>query len=229
LWGPSRCRNEVDPLYADPDRWDLAEDNLLTYGREWCRFLFGAERESQAFIALLKWFDDVKYAYGPFPEGHGNALTPRVVLQTIGTEFGRSIDDNVWIGATIAIAKKVLTGGYVYSRDNGCVDLAAFIEQHADGTGSTALARVDRGGVVIPDCRFRNEVDGVQAAGGRIIRVKRPGAEKVVVGVAGHASEAEQDTIPDTDCDHVIVSPEGLANLGAALTVILPNIVRSLK
>lgn len=50
------------------------------------------------------------------------------------------------------------------------------------------LARTS-GHVVIDDCRFPNESEAVQAAGGVIIRIERPGAG---AGAAGHSSEGQQ-------------------------------------
>ena len=60
----------------------------------------------------------------------------------------------------------------------------------------------ERPGVVIPDVRFRNEVDAIKAAGGKVIRLTRgDGLE----GEAGrHASETEQSGIPDEVFDYVL-------------------------
>lgn len=51
-----------------------------------------------------------------------------------------------------------------------------------------ALART-AGNVVVDDCRFPNEAEAVQAAGGVIIQIERPGAG---AGAAGHSSEGQQ-------------------------------------
>jgi energy-coupling factor transporter ATP-binding protein EcfA2 len=47
--------------------------------------------------------------------------------------------------------------------------------------------------VTITDVRFENEADAVHEAGGKILRVVRPGA--ATVGIAGHKSETEMDGI----------------------------------
>lgn len=44
----------------------------------------------------------------------------------------------------------------------------------------------NEGRVVVDDCRYENEAEAVQAAGGVIIRIVRPGAGS---GAAGHSSE----------------------------------------
>src|SRR5574340_974402 len=85
LWGPSQYRHGIDGRFNDPDQWDLAEDNIYAYGRDWCRFLFGAERETKAYYALLEWFDDIRAEYGTGWGDKPCTLSPRVVLQTSGT------------------------------------------------------------------------------------------------------------------------------------------------
>lgn len=212
LWGPSKFRNEVDRNFDDLDRWGLAESNLEEYGCDWSYFLFGDQLGPQGYCKLLVWFDDLRADYGP-TAANPNLLSPRLVLQTIGTEYGRAIDNSVWIRSTLDIAQKVLGGYHTYSREDGLYQRV------------TEPPR----GVVIPDCRFVNEVMGVQLAGGRIIRIKRPGTQLAAVGIASHASEAEQDSILDGSCDHILIAPEGLNNLTARLDEVIPPIVRGLK
>jgi hypothetical protein len=226
LWGPSQFRNDVDPHFSDPDEWDRAEDRLFEHGRDWCRFLFARgdgndeERSAEAYWALITWFDNLADEYGVY-WGQENKLSPRLVLQTIGTEWGRRQDEQVWVRATLNIAQQALDLRR-YSRENGLSTIVASLVATVDDVPYTRPA-----GIVIPDCRFRNEVDGVHAVGGKLIRVKRPGAEKATVGIAGHASEVEQDSIPDTDLDHIFISPEGVGNMYIALAALIPPILRS--
>lgn len=70
--------------------------------------------------------------------------------------------------------------------------------------------------VVIPDVRFLNEILGIRAAGGRLVRIKRDGAG--LDGAAGaHVSETEQDSIPDDAFDAVIVNDGTLEELEGAV------------
>lgn len=70
--------------------------------------------------------------------------------------------------------------------------------------------------VVIPDVRFKNEVDGLRAHGAKLIRVVRSSAG--LVGVAGaHTSETEQASIPDSDFDTVIRNDGTIAEIGEAV------------
>ena len=123
-------------------------------------------------------------------------LTPRYALQTLGTEWGRNCYENVWIEYGIRIAKELIDDGYAtYSEKEGLV------HQEKD----QGLI----GGVVFSDLRFKNEFDAVRKAGGILVRIKREGYEGEV-GITGHASEAEQKTVPDSYFDHVIENPPGL-------------------
>ena len=50
--------------------------------------------------------------------------------------------------------------------------------------------------VLVTDVRFRNEADYLHEREGRIVTITRPGSDGTTVGgVAGHASEREQDTV----------------------------------
>lgn len=125
-------------------------------------------------------------------------LTPRYALQTIGTEWGRDCYPAIWIEYGLRVARKILAHGHEYNASIG-------LREHG---GSAPLAA----GVVFSDCRFQNELEAVRAAGGVLVRVKRPGRDGAV-GVAGHASEMEQAAIPDSFFDHVIENVGTLADL----------------
>jgi hypothetical protein len=71
-------------------------------------------------------------------------------------------------------------------------------------------------GVVIPDVRFKNEIDGLRAHGAKLIRIVRSSAG--LAGAAGqHTSETEQASIPDDAFDTVIQNDGTLAELGEAV------------
>lgn len=117
-------------------------------------------------------------------------LTPRHALQQLGTEFGRACSPEVWVRYGIRMARS-LDGreGVSYDGPNG----------------SFRCSRQRISGVVITDCRFANEIDAVQAAGGKVFRIHRSDlAEESTV--AGHASEANQDGIPDERFDGIVLN-----------------------
>lgn len=102
------------------------------------------------------------------PDPEWNGLTARYALQALGTEWGRRMHPDVWVRHALRYAR---------------LDLS---------TEEGRLGPTFRG-VVIPDVRFSNEAAAIRAAGGKVVRITRPGAG--LQGAAGaHASEAG---IPD--------------------------------
>jgi len=123
---------------------------------------------------------------------HPNAyLTPRHALQQLGTEWGRACYENVWVDYALRVAKQILDRYYArYDAKRGTYEI-----EKDDGLSIE--------GVVIPDVRFRNEVDAIRAAGGKVWRVSRFGAG-LQGAAAKHQSETELDTIPlDLFTQHV--------------------------
>lgn len=121
------------------------------------------------------------------PEYKQCYLTPRFALQRLGTEWGRTCYWNIWIDEALKIANQLLLGGYAYTKHLGVVE---------------APVSESPKGVVFSDIRFRNEVWQLKEKGHKLIRLTRsttiPGA------LAGHISETEMSTIPDSDFDYVI-------------------------
>lgn len=80
-----------------------------------------------------------------------------------------------------------------------------------------AIRNAGHGDVVIPDVRFKNEIEGLRAAGAYVVRITRPGAG--LFGSAGqHVSETEQSEIPNSAFDSVIRNDRGLRELEEAVT-----------
>lgn len=145
-----------------------------------------------------------------FTEGHGHAMrvvcrlctvvgepgaftskwTNRMILQHIGTEGFRRVDPFVWVNHALRVAKDKLTR-----------------------TMNVGVPVEPKKLVVITDCRFRSEYDGVVRAGGAVWRLRRPETDRVAQGLAQHASENEMDTIPDSLFQRVIVNDGTLDQL----------------
>lgn len=179
LWGPSRHRNAVDHRFDKPEAWELAELQLNLHGTQFCRHLLAKEDVAEAVKALSHWFFwmQAQASLGKLE------ISPRVVLQLLGTEWGReAISENIWIDDLLRTAKTLL-------REDGstrCVrydPLFGVIGTH----GSPTIL-----GVVVSDVRFQNEFAAIRKEGGSIIRVVRPETddEAAGIGIAGHASEA---------------------------------------
>lgn len=142
---------------------------------------------------------DYRYELSP-----NNFLTPRHVLQHLGTEGGRAIDYDCWIRYAIRTAKRLLEAKpreLCYSQAGG---LEYYIEQTSQGEFERDENFPEKvKAVIIPDVRFINEVRHIKMAGGKLLRVVRPGA-----GLQGnfalHQSEIEMAEIPDSEFDSVI-------------------------
>jgi hypothetical protein len=131
-------------------------------------------------------------------------LTPRYALQTLGTEWGRHCYPNIWIEYALRVAKKLLYEADLNGRPYGYVAKhGLFTATHPDDVWPRTK------GVVFSDVRFLNEFDAVREANGINIRVVRPGAEGEV-GITNHASEKEQQRIPDSEFDYVILNDGSL-------------------
>lgn len=182
LWGPSSARNAPQSGYLSQYAWEVAGDNLSSHeARSWLEDVFQGSGYDLPHLQseLRTWYynayDQTFKANKPF--------TARFALQTLGTEFGRNLGKNIWSDYTIRAAFNLLSGGYRY-------DHAAGLYEDDSATGPEW--------VVITDGRFRNEVVNVLKVGGYTVQVTggtfNTDVEKA--GVAGHASEKEQTTIP---------------------------------
>lgn len=135
-------------------------------------------RFDRAEQAALAYDAAAREAFGKFARLNADEfLTPRYALQNLGTEFGRDCYADTWVDMGIRIARELLdpNGGKDYDAKAGVFR----------STGPPPA------GVVFSDCRFLNEERKIKAAGGKVVRIVRPGAG--LAGAAGlHPSEVEQ-------------------------------------
>lgn len=106
----------------------------------------------------------------------GCHYSPRMLAQTLGTEWGRNIDENMWVRQLAAAYVQINNDGETQGREPG---------------------------LVISDVRFDNEANWIQQQGGVVIRIDRPDSKG---NVRRHSSEdgvSEQctDSIIDNDSD----------------------------
>jgi hypothetical protein len=159
-------------------------------------------------------------------------LTPRHALQQLGTEFGRRCYQDVWVEYALRMAEQLLEGksvmlDYVYPADYPDDAPREKYEGRAHPRYEAKRGLFDYAPrpeaaipefVVIPDIRFRNEVEGLKKRGAKVIRIVRPGAG--LIGAAGqHLSETEQTTIPDELFDGVISNIGTLQDLETAVAL----------
>jgi len=133
--------------------------------------------------------------YGEFARKNSDIyLTPRHALQTLGTEWARSLHADIWVRQALKARDWLQGRGHNYTPQDGCC--------YSDSPTSFA-------GVVIPDTRYPNELAAIRAAGGVVWRVVRPGA-----GLSGEAgAHASETSVRDEDCDLVIVNDGSLDDL----------------
>jgi hypothetical protein len=161
----------------------------------------------------------------PVLEVETEYLSPRFALQVLGTEGGRTCYSNTWVDIIRRNAREVLSGRASYDTKDG-------LTYHLE-----PLPLAERpAGVVIPDCRFRNEMEAVRDESGYrldidgptiegvMVRLVRPGIQKLTAGVQGHASEAEQLSIPDREFDYVLRVEEGIENFHHQVDVLVADI-----
>lgn len=139
-------------------------------------------------------------------------LTPRFALQQLGTQWGRSCYPHIWIDYALRVARRLSEeGGYTYSAVHG-------LERVEVPYGGWVL----RMNVVIPDVRFRNEVERLKLDGAKLIRVVRPGAG--LSGASGqHVSETEQTSIPEEMFDAVITNDGTLEDLAKRVVEVVES------
>jgi hypothetical protein len=176
LWGPSENRNAADERTVEER---LAISRCFSQGAGFKELLEGVvpfTKRQEATARLNVWFEGLYSALE-----NGLPLSPRTVLQTLGTEWGRAVSRDMWSLYAIETCRQLLGGGLRYTRASG-----VFESNHLE----PAFA-------VITDGRFRNEVLNTRGAGGVAYKVIRPGAIGVDIGgVKGHVSEAELGGIP---------------------------------
>lgn len=109
LRGPSAFRNAMDNRYgvydgANPPLFRLrARDRFEMLAKNWLMGILPSEADFNAcYSNLLNWFETTI---------RQQIITPRFVLQTLGTEFGRSVSEDIWIDNGLKKAHQALAEG----------------------------------------------------------------------------------------------------------------------
>lgn len=123
-------------------------------------------------------------------------LTPRFALQSLGEEWGRRCYKDTWVMLGIRTIQRLQAGGYTYSPQQGLRSCC-----YIDSDTARPKTRV-----VVSDLRYFNEAVGIQAAGGKLVRVRRTVphifAEQQMDN--NHQSEVELPTWDDDRFDYII-------------------------
>jgi hypothetical protein len=103
LYGPSEKRNEVDTRKNDPTYQVDVLERFAKHGYVWVDSVLPPYVDRMnAFGALIRWLKSVNDA----PE-----LSARLVLQTLGTEWGRAVYAPIWVEYGAKRARMALEGG----------------------------------------------------------------------------------------------------------------------
>ena len=175
--------------------------------KRFCMEIFNWSPEILWGPSELRSQPDTRYPV-PHDDGTVEYLTSRKALQELGTEWARSCYQDVWIDYAMRIAEKLNTSRRRYYTDD--IYDHFFRAYYPDEGISKEYSETGRKGVVISDCRFKNEILAIQKNGGKVIRIKRPGYEKPRWN---HRSETEQMTIPDNQFDYVLENDGTLEDL----------------
>lgn len=136
LWGPSANRNKPDPRYDGPLRaasGHIARVKLTEHAPHWLLEVlphFTNEQRIKAATDLTAWLEDVLSQ---------RDITPRYALQTLGTEWGRAQDQDIWLKYADLDAQRRELSGYAIIPDCRFLNEGAFL--HAKGAPLLELVR----------------------------------------------------------------------------------------
>lgn len=199
LWGPSEERNK--DVEVDEKFWLTAIDS---YRAELFEILSAVphDRMVQASVGLFDWLSNLRQNYK-------RKVSARTILQTLGTEWGRSIDENMWSKYALNTIRYIDEQGLGYTQPTGVFR----------GAG---LPKIDK--IVITDHRFANEIQNTQAAGGYVIKIIRKAKEdekEKKFGVEGHSSESVLKGLSNDYFDVVLSLDEGIEKVHAAVDALM--------
>lgn len=171
---PETMDSESNEWYESTKYFSTKKD-ALEYAKEQEKFLT-VPKDERRYGNSAEWVveDLVK-----------ETLTPRKILQLLGTECGRDIiHPNIWINALFADYKPVCEN---WDSDGNCT-----VEIYPKW--------------IIPDTRFQNEVEAIKTRGGIVIRVERP-----TIPASNHPSEMALDAYKGFD--HIVYNHGSLEDL----------------
>lgn len=192
LWGPSSERNKPDNRFVSNAWWRRCASKFNDETPMFIREVLDGDivNFDTAETRLRWWFSDVERHL----EKTGQ-LTPRYVLQTMGTEWGRTVYPSMWVDYAMRTAKNILSPlkgpNLTYKKTEGLL------------VGPTTNKPTNM--VIVTDGRFRNEVLGVKMAGGAVLQIQRV-TSGPTGGVEGHLSETEQLGIPPWFYDQIVMN-----------------------
>lgn len=209
LWGDSEARGTMRQW--SEEEWIKLFSGFSKYSNELLSELFGdrmrdADLMTRAYDGLIDLFRKMKLT------SDHRGITARYALQLLGTDWGRSLDEGVWVK-------------FLY--DKVIPSLGKREPQHRflrDVPGCAGSLGRPLRGVVVSDHRFANEVAETIGRGGTVYRVRIDGKEAATPpgGVPGHASEVSQQGIHDSRIVDIVL-PYGKEKAQAYLNEVMPK------
>jgi hypothetical protein len=177
--------------YSDDNAEDYQIKKFATKLKEIAALLIGCDVSD---------FEDREFKEKELGE-EWNGLTPRKILQLLGTEAGREIiHPNIWVNALFADYKHVWNDpdpiegndyNITYRKDYPNTEESLI--HYGGGSEAEVFTReIEQSNWIITDVRFPNEAQAIKDRGGIVIRIERPGGESHCGGA--HASETALDT-----------------------------------
>ncbi len=108
-------------------------------------------------------------------------MSPRRMLQYLGTDVFRQMYPDIWIDHLIRRTKR----------------LKKLSENGPDVR------------LVVSDVRFKNEKEAIEKEGGHVWKIVRGNNPGSASGIQGHASECDLDSVPDSGFSAVLVAESG--------------------
>lgn len=121
LWGPSDKRNEVKKFVDESDNplsWFEWEQRLWEFGPEFTKKVL--PNHPFPYHTLYDWFCMYRKTFA-------HNVSARTALQSIGTEWGRTIDPEIWLKATL---REALSYDRVVISDVRFLNEVEFIQKH---------------------------------------------------------------------------------------------------
>lgn len=142
----------------------------------------------------------------------GMSPSTRLAVQSLGTEWGRAHDPNVWIRLALDRASAFLSTPRV---------TRPMATEHFASSWRIDSCDV----VVISDVRFRNEAEAIYAAGGVVWRLLGPSSNTAAATsttpTSEHVSETDLDNVDASFFSTVIANTGSLADLRHAVEATL--------
>lgn len=177
LWGESHLREKA--LDFIPDNFAYAfESNVGPFVQEVISVSKNNDNPASVEAACLSWFKENKSVF--------KKKTCRQILQELGTDIFRNINNNTWCDYTLNTVLSILSDRKQYSAKLGlgAISTSSFPDL-----------------VVITDVRFANELLGIKRLGGTVCQIVSNDAK-----IYQHSSETEQLSLPRHWFNFVLVN-----------------------